>query len=45
MTDKSKVYLDGAVLNKESKEIKDFLNFEQVKFTLIDQSLFEYMFD
>jgi hypothetical protein len=36
---------DGNTLNKESESVKEFLATEEVKYTLLDQELFEYLYD
>ena len=45
MVEKGKIFSNGVVLNSESKEVTEFFESEKVKFTLLDQSLFDYMFD
>jgi hypothetical protein len=36
---------DGNTLNKNSESVKEFLATEEVKYTLLDQELFEYLYD
>jgi hypothetical protein len=36
---------DGNTLSKSSEQVKEWLESEEVKYTLLDQELFEYLYD
>ena len=36
---------DGNTLSKESQCVKEWLETEEVKYTILDQDIFEYLYD